>query len=188
MGGMDDTDLLSLSQAAAATGYARHDLREMLRLGRLYGLRIDGHWRIGPSDLARLPAQSPTCAVGDTAALLTAIHERDRLIRQLQDERLALATRIGHLQAQLTENEARLAVIHAEQHTLPLEQPEPPPISSALPAWNLCATEEPGTGRPRREVPAEPATPLTLVHRGSASPTQRLIGRLSGLARLFRLT
>jgi hypothetical protein len=186
MTAMRDSELLSLNQAATVTGYSRHDLREMLRLGRLYGLRIDGHWRIARSDLARLPEQATSCAPSDTAALLTAIHERDRLIRQLQDERLALATRIGQLQALLTENEARLAVIDAQQ-ALSSAPPEPSPRYPALPAWDLDPAEDPGTDRARQEVLAEQAAPKAPVQRGSASPTQRVIGRLSGLARLFRL-
>jgi hypothetical protein len=184
---MHDTDLLSLSQAATATGNSRHDLREMLRLGHLYGLRINGHWRIARSDLARLPRRAPSCAASDTTVLLTAIHERDRLIRQLQDESQVLALHIGQLQARLTENEARLAVINAQQHALSSAPPGSSRSFPALPAWDLDPAEEPGTDSDRQEVLAESAAPMPPIRRGSASPTQRMLGHLSGLARLFRL-
>lgn len=187
MGGMDDRRLLSLNWAAEATGYSRHELLEMLRLGRLYGLRVGGHWRIAPADLARLPARIPSGTATGTAALLAAIRERDQLIRQLRDERQALSARVDYLQAQFRENEARPAAIAAQQRALPLSTPAPPSIPPVLVEWDRAAAEHPSTARALPEVSVGPLAPVPPIGRRNTSATQRLIGRLGGLARLFRM-
>ena|SRR5271165_1363246 len=183
MGHMYDKRLLSLGQAAAETGYARHELREMLCRGRLYGVRIDGRWRIARGDLEMLrqPAMETHADIAASTypetALRTMLAERDQLIRQLQEEN---ATRA----AQCKDLRARLAAVVAG----PLA-PEPDPHESACAVPTLPQHQQANARAVGEDTPGEaPDTPVPLnatvvVSRGF--PRQHLIARLTTILRRF---
>lgn len=177
MGLMNNSRLLSIGQAAAETGYSRRELREMLCLGRLYGIRIDGHWRIARVDLERLRLQAAATSMEvaasphTDASLRTLLDARDRRIRQLQEENAALALQLEALQAHRTGT--------AAPH---------PPRQQALPELPVIAPAR-AEPDPRADARLNGATPVPRKAADSPShvaPAHRLVGHLNAMVR--RLT
>lgn len=133
---------LTLSEAAATTGIAKRQVREMVRQGRLPASRRDGAWYVLRADLDVLrdrPATAPSTnaalrpalntqpaeARPETPVLIEMLREKDALIAHLQDERVHQARELGYLHAQLAERDLRLRLLEGSA----IEQPARPSLS-----------------------------------------------------------
>jgi hypothetical protein len=130
---------LTLSEAAAATGMAKRQVREMVRQGRLPASRRDGAWYVLRADLDALRGR-PAAALSsnadlrpalntqpaeprpETPALIEMLREKDAMIARLQDERVHQARELGYLHAQLAERDLRLRLLEGSA----IEQPARP--------------------------------------------------------------
>jgi excisionase family DNA binding protein len=170
---------LSLGQAAALSGLERQTLRELLRSGRLPGIRQQGRWRIARADLAALgerrpsgpgrggPNRASSAVSGEQAQLAMILREREAEIRRLQDERLQMARLIGFLQARVMERDARIAVLEARAlpETVPVAHDHQDELLAAVAAAEAPPAPPPVMdGAANHDLPpVDPATPTLPV-------------------------
>lgn len=138
---------LSIWDAAAALGVSVNTVRRRVKSGLLrsekvstpsgYAYRVhlagptqSGTQQVGTHAEGRLPSRVPT----DSAPLLEALH----LVNKLTQQNLELAGRVGFLQAELRQRDARILALQAPKEepatVAPTPAPEAPP-GPAQRAW-----------------------------------------------------
>jgi hypothetical protein len=140
----------------------------MLRLGRLYGIRIHGHWRIARADLEHLRhaagehGVTPTASSLAEATLRGLLEERDQVIGQLQRENERLA-------AQNRDLLARVAALAAQQAAPPRPHQE-----------QQAGAET----REERRAHGVPSAPIA-ARSTAATPAHHLLSRVTTALRRF---
>jgi excisionase family DNA binding protein len=131
---------LSVREAAVMAGVSERTIRRWLRSGQVRAVKRGGSYRIRPNALAAMighdgteeaddGVDSPPAAgidASDTADVATTgVAELTRLVRDLQQQNLELAGRVGYFQAENAQLRERLALMAPAA-------PEPTPTTGAV--------------------------------------------------------
>jgi excisionase family DNA binding protein len=130
---------LSVREAAVTAGVSERTIRRWLRSGQVRAAKRGGSYRIRPNALTAMigrdgteevdaGADAAAATVIDTsdtaAAAMSGVSELTRLVRDLQQQNLELAGRVGYFQAENAQLRERLALMAPAA-------PEPAPDAEA---------------------------------------------------------